>query len=213
MHIFFGLSLDQDALPAHAGPALGHWRVGPRRLLQLLEEQLGLTYPAGEISFLRVEQYRQALLTYTSARAGAFFAASLQADPLATAEVLLARRDELREAGWDFSLVPDMPPRLAAFAGVEQALHPPDGGERLLLPGFADRWQDVVEAIAAGGRHGVETFHCAEPEVQLSPGIRQLLKALAGAGASEPGSGTRSTQPSGTSAGSSKMRPSPVLGS
>jgi len=183
MHIFFGLSLDQDALPAHTGPALGHWRVGPRRLLRLLEEQLGLTYPAGEISFLRVEQYRQALLTYTSARPEAFFAVSLQADPLATAEVLLARRDELREAGWDFSLVPGMPPRLAAFAGVEQALHPPDGGERLLLPGFADRWQDVVEAIAAGGRHGVETFHCAEPEVQLSPGIRQLLKALAGAGA------------------------------
>jgi hypothetical protein len=90
---------------------------GPDKLLQWLEAQLGLSgYPANT-EYLRIELYRQSLAQCL--REGVFYENSFSADRFATAEALLAWRDELLLAGWDFSSDQTTPPRLSALAEVE----------------------------------------------------------------------------------------------
>lgn len=182
MHIYFGLSLDTDSLPQRMSPAVGSYFVGPRKLLRLLEERLGLANPPDDLDFLRTEQYRQVLLHYVEQHPQAFFARSLEADALATAEALLLRRDELLEAGWDFETSPHTPLRLQDLAQLESIWRHQHNelaeSERILPPGFSDRWQQVIGEIKAGRPHGIVQLHCAEPRTLLSPGVHRLFEAL-----------------------------------
>ena len=85
----------------------GHVYLGCRSLLRWFETQLGLDGHPERVEHIRVEQYRQALSRYQKlvakrdSNATVFYAKSFYADQLATAENLLARRDELLAAGWD----------------------------------------------------------------------------------------------------------------
>jgi len=178
MHITFGLSLDAAMLPSATSPEAGRLWLGPRGLLLLLEERLGLSHLPLDIDFLRIEQYRQLLLTYASSEQAAFFRASLEADSLATAEVILAHRDELRAAGWDFSVVPDMPPRLRQLAEVEML----QVVGQFVGMGVGDRWQGVLQAIRQGRRHGLAVIDCIEPPALLPPVILAACRALEAAG-------------------------------
>lgn len=178
MHITFGLSLDAAILPSAISPEAGRLWLGPRGLLLLLEERLGLSHLPVDIDFLRIEQYRQLLLNYASGEEAAFFRASLEADSLATAEVLLAHRDELRAAGWDFSIVPGMPLRLQQLAEVEMQ----QVAGQFISMGVGDRWQLVLQAIRRGRRHGLAVMDCIEPPDLLPPVVLAACHALAAAG-------------------------------
>lgn len=141
----FGLAFDDRVWPEFSGQqALGDSSgdnevlpaFGPQKLLAFLEVQCGLQRP-GYNPHLRTEQYRQVLAAYLETRPDAFFAASFQADSLATASALLLRRDDLLLAGWDFVAGHEAPERLQTLAALEILLH--QDVSLALEPAFADR--------------------------------------------------------------------------
>jgi ATP-dependent helicase/nuclease subunit B len=144
MSIYFGISLDEEVLPLLL--TSGSQYIGPQGLLALLEAHLGLAYPPGDNEHLRIEQYRQVLQRHLSASPGLFYQASFEADQFAAATNLLARRDELLLAGWDFTLEAAMPERLQCLAEVERILKD-ESLPLALAPGYADRFAAVLKAL------------------------------------------------------------------
>ncbi len=162
MTLLFGLAFDD---PPYAPTATGSGchTGGPKRTLSLLEQLLGLSGRAADQSFLRAAHYR-ALLLHDLANPDAgippFYLSAFEADPFATAETLLERRDELLLAGWDFTWTEGMPPRLQDFARLESlyrqgaATASPSGGHddtQALSGGFADRFRAVEAALERQG--------------------------------------------------------------
>jgi ATP-dependent helicase/nuclease subunit B len=144
MQLHFGLSLD-DAFFRHEVPPYGGiFYAGPKKLLQHLEDYLGLsgTLPVDE--YLRVEQYRQVIEADLKAQQNRFYSASYAADAFATAQQVLQWRDELLLSGWDFTPMEDMPERLATIAALEKRLRELP---KPLCQGLADRWHQVCLAI------------------------------------------------------------------
>ncbi len=124
---------------------------GPKKLLVWLEALLGLGGCPENTDYLRIELYRQALLqVLETAAKPAFFAASFEADRFATAEALLAWRDELLLAGWDFAPATDCPARLADLARVEVVFRKKIADPELgaAATGWADRYARVLEWLA-----------------------------------------------------------------
>ncbi|MEM1214330.1 MAG: PD-(D/E)XK nuclease family protein [Bacteroidota bacterium] len=150
MRIYLGLALQDGHLPRPTGVQLGTLYTYPTALLRWLEGELGLQPASEEVDHLRVEQYRQALRQYLKAEAAAFFADSYQADDLGTAATLLAWRDELLGAGWDFCMDADTPPRLRVLATVESYWANPELALQLYA-GETDRaclvWQQAERAV------------------------------------------------------------------
>jgi RecB family exonuclease len=106
-----------------------------------------------------VARYRELLAEYLrqpAEEAPPFFRSSFEADPFATAETLLERRDELLLAGWDFVRTEGMPSRLLDFARLE-SMNRADGSApekaagrseaQALGGGFADRFRAVEAAL------------------------------------------------------------------
>jgi ATP-dependent helicase/nuclease subunit B len=176
----FGLSFDDRVWPEFSGvqdlgsddgalPALG-----PQKLLNYLEVQCGLQRPALN-GHLRTEQYRQALAAYLERESGAFFAVSFAADGLSTASTLLAYRDELVLAGWDFAAAPEMPPRLRDLSNVERLWI--ENPAMRLEPAFADRWMAVLRVLPERD-FAIGTVWLNEP-LELLPGhFRRLFEEL-----------------------------------
>ncbi|MEO6759471.1 MAG: hypothetical protein ABIO24_08445 [Saprospiraceae bacterium] len=148
--LHFGLDFDGPVYTEKAGMRQGESYLGPVGLLHWLEGQLGLGgYPANT-DYLRIELYRQALGQYLeTANAAAFFARSFAADRFATAVALLAWRDELLLAGWDFADEPGMPPRLQSLAAVEKlfAKKIVDPSHGPLAMGVADRLAAILGVV------------------------------------------------------------------
>lgn len=145
MKLIFGLQLDDLSVPRPEQPEAGTHTCGPLKLLSLLESYLGLGGHPNNIDYLRVEQYRQALLSRQSTvgTQQSFFDKSFEADQFATAAELLSRRDELLLAGWDFSKKENTPNRLACLAELE-LLFQNEEMELELAAGFADRFKAVM---------------------------------------------------------------------
>jgi ATP-dependent helicase/nuclease subunit B len=150
-----------------------------RSFLSFLEEQLGLGYPENQ-AFLRVEQFRQVLQYYLDKHPKAFYAASFEADPLATSEALLSRRDELFLASWDFSISANMPSRLKTLAEIEQllGLGLPVG----LSAGFAERFVKVMYYLKENRKLSLEKVYLNEPLKDLAPHWQQLFEELSNKG-------------------------------
>lgn len=126
----------------------GEWYLGPAKMLQWLEARLGLKGYRNNTAYLRIELYRQALAQY-QLQSEAFYRASFEADRFATSETLLHWRDELLQAGWDFTTPPGTPERLAVMAGVEELfkrklLDPEQGIE---ATGVSDRYELVLNHL------------------------------------------------------------------
>ncbi len=147
------LSHDFDSL-VHAPPTPlreGEYYVGPSKLLLWLEGQLGLSGYRNNTAYLRIELYRQALgqQLLEAPSMPPFYEKSFAADRFATAESLLAWRDELLLAGWDFVWSEVLVPRLQALASVEvffqKKLQDPELGVQ--AAGFADRFAQVLESL------------------------------------------------------------------
>ena len=149
MTLLFGLELDDLTLPRPDTEGGVHY-CGRKSLLSLLESYLGLDGHPDNIDYLRIEQYRQAVISWqlairsaakipnslrdgssersedpelASGRQSPFFQKSFEADQFATAAELLSRRDELLLAGWDFEKKENTPPRLATLAEIEAIFH------------------------------------------------------------------------------------------
>ena len=99
--------------PVPGAAAWNEHRGGPEVLLRWLETQLGLLHGTPSLAS-RILEYAAALDAVPAAQ----FAASLQQDRWATAGELLARRDELRLAGWDEQDAPALPPLWAVISAA-----------------------------------------------------------------------------------------------
>ena len=111
---------------------------GPDALLSWLETQLGLLTAPPTWSG-RITEYAALL----EGAPGAAYARSLEVDRWATSAELLARRDELRMAGWDGFACEALPPILNDMAAAE-------GSGRALRAGTAERLQAVAQVLESG---------------------------------------------------------------
>ena len=212
MKLIFGLHLDDLVVPRMDTKEGGVFRCGKQSLLHLLETYLGLSGHPNDIDYLRVEQYRQALISQQSAVGSSqskesgqgvldfggdtysmpskqqlpFYAKSFEADQFSVAAELLSRRDELLLGGWDFSITKNTPTRLKTLAEVEAVFHKktPDTDQPLLLsPGFADRFTAVLELLPKRG-HPFTEVTVNEPMEVLPCHFRRLFKIISETGVS-----------------------------
>lgn len=110
---------------------------GPEVLLSWLETQLGL----GRQSLARAER----ILEYAKALGsieGSAYEKSLSTDNWGTASELLARRDELRLAGWDEMVNPKVPSLVCDLARAAEG--------RSFLPDAKHRIDTILAALASG---------------------------------------------------------------
>ena len=174
--LHFGVDFDGPVYTEKKAWRAGELFVGPVRLLQWLEGQLGLQgYPQNS-EYLRIELYRQALGQYLDmAATPPFFARSFDADRFAAATALLAWRDELLLAGWDFASPPADLSRLQTLATVEtlfaKKLADPDVGP--LAMGFADRFAQVL-AVLIQRETPLPALRLYEPVELQKPEIQRL---------------------------------------
>ena len=163
MRLYFGLSIQNGILPFPKGINFGVDALGPQQLLQLLEDHLGLSVPAQDIEYLRIEQYRQALKHYLQQTTTAFFQHSFDADDLGTAAELLSRRDELLLAGWNFNSDNKLPARLKVLSIIE-SYWSSDKNTLKLYAGKADRLLKVSKEISRAAQFISQIQLCDEWE-------------------------------------------------
>lgn len=175
MTIYFGLALDESSYPQRESTCGGLQYLGPQKFLLLLEAQLGLSRNPANIDYLRIEQFRQALIKFLEQTPEAFFEASFKADPFATATSLLQRRDELLLAQWNFNILPSMPKRLAAMAKIESIIK--TDKDLKLAAGFADRIHEILQQLPAKSVPVKELF-LAEPRELLPAYFQTILNLL-----------------------------------
>ncbi|MEZ5043913.1 MAG: PD-(D/E)XK nuclease family protein [Saprospiraceae bacterium] len=179
MIIQFGLALDDISYPLPPHSIGGFATLGPKNLLYTLESHLGFTGYPNDNDYLRIEQYRQALLQHLQVDNNAFYLSSFAADQFATATELLSRRDELLLAGWDFSITQPMPTRLATLAAVESLVRAPaeEVAELPLVFGYADRWKAIIDLIDQY-HHPLTEIRLTEPFPLLPYYLQRFFKHL-----------------------------------
>lgn len=175
MHIVFGMAADGRAHPAYPGSgsgSIGGVVAGPAGLLDVLAGRLGLSGPPVP-PVVRIAAW----LTKLEAAAAVgprFYSASLSADALSTARLLLSWRDALVEAGWT--------PR----AGVKGRRLADLGAAELAPPrlprGRSDLLREILARLAAGAAPDVGAVELIEPAELLPPPWRKLMRALSEAG-------------------------------
>lgn len=175
MIIQFGLELEERVYPENIDfPKEVDLFCGVNGLVSYLEKHLGISYPERH-DYLRYEQYRQLLLAHIELYPNAFYAASLEADSMATAVALLKRRDELYINGWDFLLEDAMPTRLRTLAELESLVH--QGIPTELYDGFAERFQKVLQLIPVT-TIPLQAIYLNEPLNLLPSHVQKLLSVL-----------------------------------
>ncbi|MEM9822621.1 MAG: PD-(D/E)XK nuclease family protein [Bacteroidota bacterium] len=184
MTIYFGLELNDPIYLSNSQQVEGgiHY-LGPQSLLYLLESHLGLIGWPNNNEHLRIEQFRQAMSLWLESHPNSFFAGSFAADQFATATALLALRDELILAGWNFEVEDQMPERLRSLAGLasifktapNKDLFNPQGLQ--LAIGIADRFQKVLTTLPKR-KVPVKKLCHIEPFHLLPNHLQHLLQLL-----------------------------------
>ncbi len=181
--IYLGLTFADPVLPRPRTPALNEHYLDYPGLLGYLERLYALGAPSTNRDPLRTEQYRQVVEVHLEGcDLPPFYAASLRADRFATAEDLLARRDELLECGYrlDVPAAEACPPRIRVLHDLEALLLDPER-DLQLLPGRCERLNALLAALTAP-RHRQLTIYLHEPQPLLPPGLRRLLERLEASG-------------------------------
>ena len=183
--IYYGLCFDEVVYPKQNGLVKNDLSsggnetilyLGTKGLLSFLEAHLGLEGHINKIEHIRTEQYRQALSKYlknnTQETTSIFYKNSFDADQLACAEALLARRDELLLAGWDFKSNTPCP-RLNILSEIEKTLT----DNKKLVAGHADRFEAVLQALSDKNVPISTIFH-NESLSLLPPQYQRLFELL-----------------------------------
>jgi ATP-dependent helicase/nuclease subunit B len=144
MQLTFGLTFD-DITTAAPNATAGELCYGTANMLVFLEQVCGCTYPKADLEYLRIERFRQILTQYAAREKAVFYAQSLTQDALATAETVLAMRDELVGAGVNFEDLKDGNGRLNAFFEIEKIWQKPDFGIDYL--GINDRLSQILNIL------------------------------------------------------------------
>lgn len=198
MQLIFSLAADGRVYPdAHdASGNLDKDIVGPLRLVQILETQLGMLAPSVSKA-VRISTY---LAKLRSCGGGRFWASSFSKDPWSTAATILEWRDTLVGSGWRGTAIgSNRLDDLAAAESVEPIL--PAGledraialldvlgtrpGLRIRQLGLADRrdllpplWARIVEALESVG---VTIFQHEQPELAAEGSdLRIVQRVLSG---------------------------------
>jgi len=186
MILHFGTDFDGIVYTHLTAARAGETWVGPRKLLQWLENRFGLSGYADNTDYLRIELYRQAMGQYLGEceqqpllQPLPFYAASFGADRFASAATLLNWRDELLLAGWDFQENTAMPERLRCFAAIEILYRNKisDPAIRQQVFGFADRFAAVLEQ-AENGCLPLQKLVLYQPEALQKPVIQRFIRIL-----------------------------------
>ena len=145
-------------------------------LVNLLELRLGLHYedvPEQE----RVAHYYDAVCKYMATHPKNVMTASFKTEGLSTAKAMLAWREELRGADWDFD-GEDISERLAALIGVEEHFRKQDGCD------MAGRLHIVTDQVA------IQKLDCTDMVIEmavakdlLKPTTKTLIEVLESQGA------------------------------
>jgi ATP-dependent helicase/nuclease subunit B len=165
VRISFDRSIDRGSWPGALHDAVavdGHAWVGPQGLVERLETLLGLGGPRVSRSVRACQ-----LVARLRGRDG-WWAASMEADPLGTADRLLRDRDALRLCGWHGEPASD---RLASLWQATEDV----------APGLPDRIDTVVSALGTRSL-GLASVNVFEPFAALEPAWRALLARLSAAG-------------------------------
>lgn len=183
MTIYFGLGLDEE-VHTYQQVQGGVRYAGQNRLLRILETQLGFQGYPSDNEHLRIEQYRQALMTHLEATGDAFYKNSFEADQMAAATEMLSRRDELLLVGWNFYSEKSLAERLKTLAELEQLLFVElnDGSLKradqiTLSPGYSDRFVQVKKHLGKRD-HQIKRIYLLEPFDLLPYPIQQVLTQL-----------------------------------
>ncbi len=176
--LHFGIDFDGPVHTEKTACRAGELYIGPSRLLQWLEGQLGLSGYPQNTDYLRIELYRQALGQHLeTSQLPPFFARSFDADRFATAVALLAWRDELLLADWNFEVTAQTPLRLQTLAAVEtlfsNKIADPDNAA--LAMGTADRFAQVLDMLENRKLPDLE-LRLYEPFVLQRPEIQRFIK-------------------------------------
>ncbi len=182
--LYFGLSFSGPLLPEPPAQSTGELFLDYPGLIRYLERFYALSQSSANRDALRTEQYRQVLQhrLEDGDRKVPFYAASFQADKIATAEELLSRRDELLEHGYrlDRPAEEHTPERIAVLHELEALVLGPDTGYSL-LPGMADRLNRLLAALHSRSHPSLNIL-IQEPEELLPGGVKRLLHALKSSG-------------------------------
>jgi ATP-dependent helicase/nuclease subunit B len=176
--LHFGINFDGNVLNQSSNNNLTQY-CGENKLLRLLEIHLGLSGYPDNTDYLRIELYRQALSQQIKVDAKAFYASSFEADRFATATALLAWRDELRLAFWDFDIKKETPHRLKTLAAVEvffekKLTEPPSNVKAM---GFADRYFQALNLLKER-KFPFEKILLQEPLHLLPVHIQHFIKII-----------------------------------
>ncbi len=186
MILHFGTDFDGIVYSGITAARAGETWMGPRKLLQWLENQLGISGYPDNTDYLRIELYRQAMGQHLGEceqepllKPLPFYAASFGADRFAAATTLLNWRDELLLAGWDFQFSAGLPERLQCFAAVEvfygQKISDP--ATRRQAFGYADRFAAILEQ-AKEGHLPLRKLVLYQPELLQKPHIQRFIKIV-----------------------------------
>jgi len=152
--------------------------IGPNRLLQVLEQFLGLSVPPDDIDHLRLAAYRTALERgLREFGQPPFYQSSFQADQIGTAATLLERRDELLQSGFRFEPEPDQPDRLQRFALLEPFFQEALRLYERPMPGRADRLIKIIHTLPHR-KNPIDALQLLEPRDLWPKGWQRLFIQL-----------------------------------
>ncbi|MCC6282160.1 MAG: PD-(D/E)XK nuclease family protein [Saprospiraceae bacterium] len=184
MILHFGTDFDGIVYTDLTASRAGETWMGPRKLLQWFENQLGINGYSDNTDYIRIELYRQAMGQHLGAyeqepllKPMPFYAASFGADRFAAAATLLNWRDELLLAGWDFESGTELPERLQCFSAVEELyrlkINDPSTLQQAL--GYADRFAAALVQMK-DGYLPLKKLVLHQPEALQKPHIQRFIK-------------------------------------
>ena len=151
------------------GVSVGNRHMGPFALLDFLELHLGLPGPPAN-KLERIFNYRKNLQDNAT---GSFYEKSLETNDLEVAIKLLAWRDELKAAGWDFKADKSCPSRLKDLGKVER---------QGIRAGNPERFCNIMDALKQKPKLPLHEIIVHEPPQLLPSYVARLFELLASTG-------------------------------
>jgi ATP-dependent helicase/nuclease subunit B len=169
VEVVFGWDLDGLTFPETATGTTASFNAlvaGPSSLLGLLETRLGFRRPPVQRA-VRIAQYLSQLTNIDDGKR--FYSASLASDAWATADHLLAIRDELIVAGWNRQPI-DKIDKVATLALAET--------QGTIADGFSERLAQINSTLKTNTKPVITRLRVVGSVASLPPMIRKTIALL-----------------------------------